>query len=112
MKSADVKSKRYIDLGVENYGKGPKFKIGDHVGISKYRSIFAKCYLPNRSKDVFMIKIKVRIIVLRRYSISDPKGKEIVGAFYEKEFKRKGNKLYVQWKGCDNSFNSWIDDKR
>ena len=23
--------------------------------------------------------------------------------------KRKGNKLYVKWKGYDNSFNSWID---
>ena len=46
-----------------------------------------------------------------------------VGTFYEKEFqrtnqeefriekviKRKGNKLYVKWKGYDNSFNSWID---
>ena len=23
--------------------------------------------------------------------------------------KRKGNKLYVKWKGYDNSFNCWID---
>ena len=23
--------------------------------------------------------------------------------------KRKGNKLYVKWKGYDNSFNTWID---
>ena len=29
----------------------------------------------------------------------------------EKEIKRKGNKLYVKWKGHDNSFNSWIDKK-
>ena len=27
----------------------------------------------------------------------------------EKVFKRKGNKIYVKWKGYDNSFNSWID---
>ena len=27
----------------------------------------------------------------------------------EKELKRKGNKLYIKWKGCDNSFNSWIN---
>ena len=26
--------------------------------------------------------------------------------------KRKGDKLYVKWKGYDNSFNSWIDKKR
>ena len=25
--------------------------------------------------------------------------------------KRKGDKLYVKWKGYDNSFNSWLDKK-
>ena len=25
--------------------------------------------------------------------------------------KKKGNKLYVKWKGYDSSFNSWIDKK-
>ena len=30
----------------------------------------------------------------------------------EKVNKRKGNKLYVKWKGCNNSFNSWIDIKK
>ena len=29
----------------------------------------------------------------------------------EKVFKKKGDKLYVKWKGYDNSFNSWIDKK-
>ena len=47
-------------------------------------------------------------------------GEEITGTFYEKELpkanqeefrikkviKKKGNKLYVKWKGYDNSFNS------
>ena len=51
--------------------------------------------------------------------------KKIVGSFYEKKLqktnqkefriekviKRKGNKLYVQWKGYDNSFISCIDKK-
>ena len=27
----------------------------------------------------------------------------------EAVIKRKGDKLYVKWKGYDNSFNSWID---
>ena len=27
----------------------------------------------------------------------------------EKAIKRKGDKIYVKWKGYDNSFNSWID---
>ena len=29
----------------------------------------------------------------------------------KKVIKRKGDKLYVKWKGCDNSFNSLIDKK-
>ena len=29
----------------------------------------------------------------------------------EKVIKRKRNKLYVKWKGYNNSFNSWIDKK-
>ena len=48
-----------------------------------------------------------------------------MGSFYEKELqktdrkeckiekfiKKKGDKLYVKWKGYDNSFNSWINKK-
>ena len=51
--------------------------------------------------------------------------KQIIGTFYEKELQKidqqefrienvitkKGSKLYVKWKGYDNSFNSWIDKK-
>ena len=29
----------------------------------------------------------------------------------KKVIKRKGDKLYIKWKGNDNSFNSWIDKK-
>ena len=56
---------------------------------------------------------------------SDLNGEEVIGSFYEKELrkasqkefriekitKRKGNKLYVKWKGYDNIFNIWIDKK-
>ena len=59
------------------------------------------------------------------YVINDPNGKEIIGTFYEnklqkrnqeefrleKVIKKKSDKLYVKWKGCDSSFNSWIDKK-
>ena len=60
------------------------------------------------------------------YEISDLNSEPIVGSFSEKELqktnqekfrigkviKKKGDKLYVKWKGYDNSFNSWIDRKR
>ena len=29
----------------------------------------------------------------------------------EKVIKRKGDKLYVKWKGYNNLFNGWIDGK-
>ena len=35
------------DFDVENNDKDPKFKVGDHVRISKYKNIFAKGYTPN-----------------------------------------------------------------
>ena len=25
--------------------------------------------------------------------------------------KRKGDKLYLKWKDCNSSFNSWVDEK-
>ena len=41
-KPADVKSGTYIDFGVENNEKNPKFQVDDHVRISKYKTIFEK----------------------------------------------------------------------
>ena len=80
--------------------------------------------MPNLSEEVFVIK-KVKNTVLWTYVINDLNGEEIIGTFYEKELhkanqeqfriekviRRKGDKLYVKWKGYDNSFNSWIDKK-
>ena len=57
------------------------------------------------------------------YVINDLNGEEILGTFYENELqkanqnefrtakviKRKSDKLYLKWKGCNNSFNSWIN---
>ena len=47
MKPVDVKNNTYIDFGKESNDKDPKFKIGDHVRISKYKNIFAKGCNPN-----------------------------------------------------------------
>ena len=101
--------------------KNPKFKVGDNVTISKYKNIFAKGYTPNCSDEVFVIN-KIKNAVPQTYAISDFNGEEITGSFYEKELqitsqkvekvlKKKGDKLYVQWKGQKNSFNSWINKK-
>ena len=49
MKHIDVKSNTYINIAKEGSDKDPKFKVGDHVRISKYKNIFAKGYTPNSS---------------------------------------------------------------
>ena len=119
MKPVDVKDNPYIDSNKEVNDKDPKFKVDDHVRISKYKNIFTKGYTPNWS-DVFIIKK-----VPWTYVINDLNGDEIIATFYEKELqktnqqefriekviKKKGDKLYVKWKGYDSSFNSWIDKK-
>ena len=124
MKPVDVKDNAYIDFKKEVNDKDPKFKVGDHVRISKYKNIFTKGYMPNWSEEIFIIK-KIKNTVPWTYVINDLNGEEIIGTFYEKELqktnqkefriekgiRKKGDKLYVKWKGYDNSFNSWIDKK-
>ena len=104
--------------------KDPKLKVGDHARISKYKNIFAKGYTPNWSEEVFDVS-KIKNTVSRTYVVSDLNGEKFTGSFDEKELqktsqeklriekalKRKGDKLYFKWKGCDNHFNSWINKK-
>ena len=122
MTQIDVKDNTCI--GKEVNDKDPKFKVGDHVRISKYKNIFTKGYTPNWSEEIFVLK-EIKNTVPWTYVINDLNGEEIIGTFYEKELKeidqqefriekvikKKGSKLYVKWKGYDSSFNSWIDKK-
>ena len=54
----DVKSDYFAEYNEESNEKDPKFKVGDHVRISKYKNIFAKGYAPNWSEEIFVIKKK------------------------------------------------------
>ena len=47
IKPIDVRDNTYINIGKEVNDKDPKFKVGGHVRISKYKNIFAKGYTPN-----------------------------------------------------------------
>ena len=60
-----------------------KFKVNDHVRISKYKTIFAKGYAPNWREEIFVIK-QIKNRVPWTYVISDLIGEEIVGSCYEK----------------------------
>ena len=42
MKPADVQPSVYIGYFFDCNDKDPKFKVGNHVKISKYKNIFAK----------------------------------------------------------------------
>ena len=124
MKPIDVTSDYYAEYNEDSNKEDPKFKVGDRVRVSKYKNIFAKRYIPNWSEEVFIVN-KIKNTVRWTYVISDLNGEKIAGSFYEKELQktsqekfriekvinRKGDKLYIKWKGYENSFNSWIDKK-
>ena len=124
MKPIDVTDDSFAEYNEESNKRNPKFKVGDHVRISKYKNIFAKGYVPNWSEEVFIVN-KIKNTVPWTYTISDLNDEQIIGRFYEKnlqktnqkEFriekvlKRKGDQLYVKWRGYNNSFKSWINKK-
>ena len=74
MKPVDVINNTYIDFKKEVNDKDLKFKIGDHVRISKYKNIFGKVYTPNRSEEVFVVN-KIKNAVPLTYLINDLNGK-------------------------------------
>ena len=89
--------------------KDPKFKVGDHVRIPKYKNIFAKKYSLNWSEEVFVVN-KIKNTIPWTYVVSGLNGDETTESFYEKELqktnqeefriekvlKRKGNKLCIK----------------
>ena len=89
-----------------------------------------------RKKVLLLVKFKIQFLglfvvskikntVSWTYVVSVLNGEEITRSFYKKELQRtspeklriekvleiKGDKLFVKWKGYDNRFNSWIDNK-
>ena len=73
--------------------KDPKFKVGDHVRISKYKNIFAKRYTPNWSEEAFVVS-KIKNTVPWTYVVSDLNGEEITGSFYEKELQKTSQEKF------------------
>ena len=92
IKLVDVKDNTYIDFKKEVDDRDPKFKVGDHVRISKYKNIFAKGYMPNWSEEVFVAK-KIKNTALWTYVVNDLNGEEIIGTFYEKELQKTNKKI-------------------
>ena len=118
MKPKGVTDSVLVEYAEESNKKDPKFKVGDNVRISKYKNVFPKGYTPNWSEEVFVAN-KIKNTVPWTYLISDVNGAKIKGSFYKKELqktdqeefriekvtKNKGDKIFVKWKGYENSFN-------
>ena len=55
MKLIDAMDNTYVDFTKEVNDKDPKFKVGDHVRISKYKNIFASL-----KKFLLLVKLKIQ----------------------------------------------------
>jgi hypothetical protein len=104
-----------------------KFKVGDKVRISKYKSVFDKGYLPNWTGELFSVS-KVLKTNPVTYKIKDYKNEEVTGIFYEQELvkfdkqdqdfevekilktrtRNKKKEYLIKWKSYGPEFNSWI----
>ena len=81
MKTIDVTDDSYTEYNEDFNKNDPKFKVGDHVRISKHKIIFAKGYNPNWSEEFFVVS-NIKNTVPWTYVVSDLNGEEITGSFY------------------------------
>ena len=118
MKPIDVTSDSFAEYNEDSNKKILNLKL-----VIMLEFLSTKLFLLNdmllicQKKSLLLIKL--RMLFFWSYVINDLNGEEIKGSFYEKELqktnqhefriekviKRKGDKLYVKWKGYDNSFN-------
>ena len=86
MKPKDVRDNKrvYID---EHNEKDSRFKVGDRVRISKFKTKFAEGYTPTWSKEIFIVD-KINDTVPYTYNLKDLNDEEIIGSFYDRELQR------------------------
>ena len=107
----------------EKTKKPGKFKIGDRVRLSLEKNIFEKSYETNWTEEIFEI-YDIKYSNVPYYYLKDLNNEKLQGTFYEQELqktkqddlytiekilKTNKDKIYVKWRGYDNSFNSWIN---
>ena len=65
MKPIEVTGDSNAEYSEESNKKGPKFKVNDHVRISKYKNIFAKGYVPvGQKKFLLLMRLKIQFLGL------------------------------------------------
>ena len=128
-KNVNKLNEKHIKNTVYNYditNKKPKFKVNDLVRISlKRRALFDKPTGNIKwSEQIYKI-YKINKSNVITYQLKDMNNEIIKGQFYTKELqltknttgeyiiekmlKTNKNKIFVKWRGYDNSFNSWIN---
>ncbi|PFX12740.1 putative uncharacterized transposon-derived protein F54H12.3 [Stylophora pistillata] len=113
-------------LEVDTQRGKPKFAVGNHVRISKFkRKLFDKGHTPNWSEEIFVVD-EVQYTEPITYKLKDLLGEEIKGTFYEQEMlkakqslsglfriekviRKKGKQALVKWSGYPEKFNSWVN---
>ena len=70
MKPADVGDNYFAEYNEESNESDPKFKVGNHVRISKFKNIFAKGYFSNWIEEIFVVK-KIKNTVPWTYIFND-----------------------------------------
>ena len=93
MRPIDVTPDSYAEFNENSNEKDPKFKVGDHVRVSKYKNIFTKGFTPNWVEEVFVVS-KIKNTILWAYVISDFNGEPITGSFYEKEWQKTSQEKF------------------
>lgn len=106
--------------------RNAKFKVGDYVRLSKFRTTFEKGYTPNWTSEIFRIrKVQYNTDPIT-YLLEDYQNQEINGSVYAEEIqavkhpnvylvekiihKRKG-RVFVKWLGFGSEHNSWISEE-
>lgn len=103
-----------------------KFKVGDYVRLSKYRTVFEKGYTPNWTTEIFRVrKVQYNTDPIT-YLLDDYQNREIKGSVYaeelqpvsqpdvylvEKIIRRRNGRVYVKWLGFGAEHNSWVLEK-
>ena len=93
MKPIDITSDSYTEYNENSNETKPKFKVDDHVRISKYQIIFTKWYTKNWSEEVFVVS-KIKDTVPSTYVVSDLNGGKITGSFCGKELQKINQNKY------------------
>lgn len=137
MAPSKVQKKDEDRLWARMYGDGntyqkPSITPGSMVRISKNKSVFDKGYMPNWSKEHFVVDQvpeQKRATKRRVYKIKDYSDEAVKGTWYPEEvqyitdnqyriervLRRRTapdgtNELFVKWDGWPEKFNSWIKE--